>query len=226
LSYSVIKTYAEACSAVEQLGILPLSNYFPDHPSLETLTDPSAWHTGALTDPWLWRDRFATEGVAAYGRFLSSRPLLIARDTFPLVKCLLTPSEHVEERYAAGLLARSTLQIYSLIEENDGIDVRALRKQAGMEGKANKNAFDHTLIDLQNSAEIVISGISERLNDQGNKSGWNSTCYILAERWMEQHKIAPSQLTPTAARAQLFAWLKPRWKENALLFLEKKLPRS
>ena len=223
MSHPIVSTYEEASQIIEQLGILPLSNFIPDHPSLESITPSAAWHTGAKTDPWLWRDRFAGEGVAAYGRFLGSRPLLISRDIFPLLKCLLASPETVEERYEAGLLARSTVQIYRLIQENDGIDVRALRKQAGMQDKADKTDFDRALIELQNTAEIVISGISERLNEQGNKSGWNSTCYILSQHWMEQHAIAPAQLGPSAARAQLFARLKARWDENALDFLEKKL---
>lgn len=225
MSHSIVTTYEEAGQAIEQLGILPLSNFIPDHPSLEAITQPAAWHTGAKTDPWLWRDRFASEGIAAYGRFLGSRPLLISRKLFPLVKCLLAPAETIEERYEAGLLARETLRIYHLIEENAGIDVKMLRKQAGMQNKADKNAFDHALIDLQNTAEIVIAGISERLNEQGNKSGWNSTCYSLAAHWMEQHDITPSSLAPAEARAQLFANLKPHWQESALLFLEKKMNR-
>jgi len=223
LPNQTIKTYEQARHAIEQWGILPLSSFIPDHPSLDTITAPDAWHTGSDTDPWLWRDRFASEGVAAYGRFMSGKPLLVSRDIFPLVRCVLSPSETVEERYGAGTLARETLRIYELIEEHDGIDVKALRKMAGMQDKADKNAFDHALIDLQSTADIVISGISGRLNEQGNKSGWNSTCYILASRWMEEHQLEALLLTPTDARTTLFAWLEPRWEASALAYLRKKI---
>lgn len=218
-----INTYEEACHAVEQWGILPLSSFIPDHPSLEAITSPDAWHTGSDTDPWLWRDRFATEGVAAYGRFIGGKPLLISRDIFPLVKCLLTPVETVEERYEAGTLARSTVRIYELIKENEGIAVQALRKMAGMQDRADKNVFDHALIDLQSTADIVISGISGRLNALGNKSGWNSTCYSLAQRWMDRHNLEALSLTPTDAKAKFFARLETRWKANALAYLQKKM---
>jgi hypothetical protein len=219
----IVKTYEEACQAVHHWGILPLSSFIPDHPSLEAITYPGAWHTGLGTDPWLWRDRFASEGAAAYGRFIGGKPLLVSRDLFPLLKCLLSSPDTVEERYEAGTLARSTLRIYELIEENDSIDVRALRKRADMQQKADKNEFDHALIDLQSTADIVIAGISERLNEQGNKSGWNSTCYIVAERWMEQHKLEPLLLSPAEAKARFFAWLEPRWEMNALAYLQKKI---
>ncbi len=224
MSHLIVKTYAEASRAVEQLGILPLSGFIPAHPSLDSITEPAAWHTGTDTDPWHWRDRFASEGIAAYGRFIGSRPILIAQGVFPLVKCLLASPQTVKERYAAGLLARSTEQIYEIIQHNHGIEVRVLRKLAGMQDKTDKNAFDHALIDLQNTADIVISGVAENRNDNGNKSGWNGTCYMLAEHWMEEHGIKPLSLASADAKTQLVAWLKPRWEENAVLYLQKKLP--
>lgn len=218
-----VETYEEACQAIAHWGIVPLSSFIPEHSSLEAMTRPEAWHTGLQTDPWLWRDRLPAEGVAAYGRFLAGKPLLVARDIFPLVKCLLSPAETLDERYMAGLLARSTVRLYELISEQDGIDVRALRKLAGMQDKADKNAFDHALIDLQSSADILISGISERLNEHGNKSGWNSTCYMLADHWMAEQAITPAKLTRDEAKSQLFAWLEPRWSAEALRYLRGKI---
>jgi hypothetical protein len=223
MSYRIVTTYEEASSAVEHLGLLPLSGFIPGHPSLESITEPGAWHTGADTDPWHWRDRFASEGVAAYGRFLGSRPILIAHGVFPLVKCLLASAHTVNERYAAGLLTRSTVQLYEIIQRHPGIEVRMLRKLAAMQDKADKRAFDHALIDLQNRADIVISGVAENRTEQGTKSGWNGTCYMLAEGWMEEHGITPLQLAPTDAWTQLSAWLEPRWEEQAVWYVQKKL---
>jgi hypothetical protein len=40
-----------------------------------------------------------------------------------------------------------------------------------MQDKADKIAFDHALIDLQNTVDIVISGVAENRNGQGKKSG-------------------------------------------------------
>lgn len=223
MSHLIVKTYAEACKVVEQLGILPLSGWIPGHPSLESITEPAAWHTGTATDPWHWRDRFASEGIAAYGRYIGSRPILIAHGIFPLVRCLLASPQTVQERYTAGLLSRSTVQIYEIIGHHPGIEVRTLRKLAALQDKADKNAFDHALIDLQNTADIVISGVAENRTDLGTKSGWNGTCYMLAERWMEEYRIKPLQLSPADAKTQLFTWLRPRWEEPAVLYLHKKL---
>jgi len=222
LSQTIVNTFEEACDVVEHLGILPLSSFIPGHPSLISITQDTAWHTGTDTDPWLWRDRFAGEGVAAYGRFLAGKPLLISRQMFPLMRCLLAPSETMAERYAAGILARPTARMYDCIRENDGIDVKTLRMLTGMQRTSDKRAFDVSLIDLQSTADIVISGISERLNEHGNKSGWNSTCYMLAESWMEQHGIAPVLLTREEAKTNLYAWIEQRWDESAVRYLKRK----
>jgi len=223
VSHPIVKTYEEARQAIEHLGLLPVSGFLPDHPSLDSITDPAAWHTGTETDPWLWRARFASEGSAAYGRFLGARPLLIAQDVFPLVKCLLASPQTVQERYADGLMARSTVRIYEIIEQHHGIEVRALRKLADMQGKTDKQIFDHALIALQNTADIVISGVAENRTNQGTKSGWNGSCYMLAEQWMHEHGIQPLQLSPADAKTQLFTRLTPLWEEKAIGYLQKKL---
>lgn len=223
LAHPIAITYQDACDVVENLGILPLSSFIPGHPSLVSITRPEAWHTGMDSDPWLWRDRFAMEGVAAYGRFLGDKPLLISREMFPIVHCSLAQSETVEERYAAGLLAKATLRIYNCIRENDDIDVRTLRKLTGMQHSSDKSEFDRSLNELQNTAEVVISGISERLNPQGNKSGWNSTCYLLADTWMERHGIVKAELLPAQAKTKLYAWIEPRWEASAVQYLKKRL---
>ena len=223
MSHPNVNTFEEACEVIEHLGILPLSSFIPDHPSLVSITEDDAWHTGMDTDPWLWRDRFAGEGVSAYGRFLAGKPVLISRQIFALVKCVLSPSEKVADRYAAGNLARSAIKIYECIRKNDGIDVKRLRMLTVMQQTSDKRAFDRSLTDLQSTTDIVISGISERLNVHGNKSGWNSTCYMLADRWMERYGIAPVLFSREEAKTKLYAWIEQRWDESAFRYLKRYL---
>ena len=92
----------------------------------------------------------------------------------------------------------------------------------GMQGTSDKRAFDGSLTDLQSTTDIVISGISERLNEHGNKSGWNSTCYMLADHWMELHGIASVLFTREEAKTKLYAWIEQRWDESAIRYLERK----
>jgi hypothetical protein len=223
LSHFIVNTFEEACEVVADLGILPLSSFIPDHPSLVSITQDEAWHTGMDTDPWLWRDRFAGEGNAAYGRFLAGKPVLISRHLFPFVKCILSPPEKVAGRYAAGNLSRSTTKIYECIFENDGIDVKRLRILTGMQQASDKRAFDHSLNELQSTTDVVISGISERLNEHGNKSGWNSICYMLADHWMERNGIISVECTREQAKTDLYSWIEQRWNESAIRYVQRYL---
>src|SRR6266516_3383913 len=52
---------------------------------------------------------------------------------------------------------------------------------------------------------------------------WNSTCYLLADRWMALHGIAPALCTCEEAKTKLYAWIKQRWDESAVRYLKRKL---
>ncbi|TXK79320.1 hypothetical protein [Paenibacillus sp. N3.4] len=215
------RMYEDVVNIVKEVGIFPLSSFIPDHPSLESITEHNQWHTGLETDPWLWRDRLPGEGVAAYGRFFDKKPLLISAEVFPLVKNLLEDPYTVEERYEEGQLAKSAVEIYQAVAGNEGIDAKELRAVTGMKAKDSKSEFDRSLVELQSKADIVIAGISERLNANGLKSGWNSTCYMTASHWMELHRVQ-AQLAPTPEAKQLFRdLLKERYSEAAGAYLTK-----
>lgn len=213
--------YEDVTKIVKEVGILPLSSFIPDHPSLESITVHEQWHTGLETDPWLWRDRLPGDGIAAYGRFFAKKPLLISAELFPLIKNLLDEPYSVEERYADGELPKSAVELFHAVEENEGIDVKELRSKIGMKAKESKNEFDRALIELQSKTDIVIAGISERLNANGTKNGWNSTCYMTAKHWMELHGIKANTLPTPEAKSQLRALLQERFSAAAAVYLGK-----
>jgi hypothetical protein len=221
MSVELIRTFTDAGKVIQEQGILPLTSFIPNHPSLKAITAPNNWHTGLESDPWLWRDRFAGEGIAAYGRFFAKKPMFISAALFPLAKNALGAEDSVERRYRDGLLSTASLHIFKAIREQDGIDVKSLRKHVGMQQKDDKNEFDKALIELQSSFDVVILGISERLNALGNKSGWNSTCYILAEKWAELQGIELSESTQEAARIELTMQLKQQWDPAAFQYVAK-----
>jgi hypothetical protein len=217
----IVHTYEAAGLVIQEQGILPLSSFIPEHPSLSSITDYSTWHKGTETDPWLWRDRFAGEGIAAYGRFFAKKPMFISYSLFPIIKAALGAEDSIERRYRDGLLSNTTLKLYRVIEEQDGIDVRVLRKRTGMQHKEDKNEFDQSLIELQSSFHIVIDGISDRLNPQGQKSGWNGTCYIIADRWMELHELPMFEGSKQEAKQVLRTFLQRQWNPAAYQYMLK-----
>lgn len=226
MSLEIVQAFEAAGFVIQEQGILPLSSFIPDHPSLESITAPASWHTGTDTDPWLWRDRFAGEGIAAYGRFFAKKPMFIADRFFPLAKGALGAENSVEQRYRDGLLSNATMKIYRAIEAQDGIDARTLRKVTGMQQKEDKNEFDKALIELQSAFHVVILGISEKLNALGLKSGWNSTCYILAERWMELHGLPRFEGSKQEAKQVLQSFLQSQWNPAAYQYMLKILAKD
>ncbi|SDN54914.1 hypothetical protein SAMN04487897_103136 [Paenibacillus sp. yr247] len=213
--------YEDVKKIVKEVGILPLSSFIPDHPSLESITEHEQWHTGLETDPWLWRDRLPGDGVAAYGRFFAKKPLLISAELFPLIKNLLEEPYSVEERYEDGQLPKSAVELYQAVEDNEGIDVKELRAKVGMKAKESKSEFDRSLIELQSKTDIVIAGISERLNANGTKNGWNSTCYMTAGHWMELHGIKTNTLPTPEAKSQFRDHLQECYSSAAGVYLGK-----
>jgi hypothetical protein len=218
---SKLQTFEQATAFVQKIGILPLSSFIPDYPSLESETTPSQWHTGLDTDPWLWRDRFAGEGLAAYGRFFAKKPLLISAELFPLVKNILDDPYTVGDRYEDGTVSKATVDVYQAIANQEGIDVRLLRSNTGLSSKESKSEFDRALIELQSTADIVITGISDRLGANGVKSGWNSTCYMTAEHWMELHGMEKNELPSPEAKVRLRQLLQERCEAKSLAFFYK-----
>ncbi|WP_127578703.1 AlkZ-related protein [Paenibacillus koleovorans] len=218
-----VETYEEAIAVIRKVGILPLSDCLPEHPSLGTITRESAWHTGLDTDPWLWRDRFAAEGIAAYGRFFAKKPILVAASWVPHLIAALQPAKTLRRRYEEGSVSRDVIRLCELIEANDGIDVKVLRRTAGLHGKDDKKAFDDALIELQAAGEAVIAGISERLNEQGTKNGWNSTCYSTARQWLKRNGLKPLQLDREAAKEELLDKFARQASEAAVQKLAKYL---
>lgn len=184
-----VKTYEEAVDVIEKVGILPLAPLIPDFPSLNTITLPEHWHSDTEFDPWTWRTKFATDGVAAYGKFIKKKSILVSRELLPYVKNVLGYTDSVEERYFNGNISTEARALYKLISQEEGIDTRALRIKAGLKEKEKKKLFDHALLELQGSMDIVISGTQVKRNAEGEKNGWSSTAYETYDTWAARNSI-------------------------------------
>jgi hypothetical protein len=185
-----IETYEEAVQVIREVGILPLATLVPQYPSLDSITAKENWHTGSDFDPWLWRAMFPTDGVAAYGKFLKKKSVLISREVLPLVRGVLGSMESVEKRYSDGLVSREALELFKLIREEEGIDTRILRVKAGMKDKEKKKVFDQALVELQGSMDIVVAGTKEKTNEVGEKNGWSSTSFETMENWAARNNVS------------------------------------
>lgn len=218
-----VERYEDAVQAIKEVGILPLSPLIPEYPSLESFTNKADWYTESDRDPWLWRARFPADGVAAYGKFFKKKSILIARDLVPAVKAIIGHDADVQQRYADGLISKTVLELQQLIEANPGIETRALRKLSGLDATEHKKTYDQAITELQAGMDIVISGVRQRLNDNGDKNGWNSTSFETLDHWMSSNQIDSTPIDVNEARRQLQAWLQPRCNPEAMKMFNKLL---
>ncbi|RLQ96307.1 AlkZ-related protein [Falsibacillus albus] len=216
-----VNTFKEAYGLIKELGILPLANLIPDYPSMESITDKSSWHTGSEADPWLWRARFPSEGLAAYGKFIKKKNVLISKEFLPYVHAVLGSNRSIKARYEAGLLSREASLLFNTIRENEGIDTRLLRKTAGMSDKEDKKKFDRGLVELQSSLDIVISGTKMKMNEEGEKNGWSSTSFESMSHWAQNQDIPLKKVDKEKAKKFLLNHFEAHSTENGMKFLDK-----
>src|SRR3954449_8744725 len=116
-----VNTYEEAISVIQEIGFLPLAQLIPDYPSLDSITSKEHWYSGSELDPWLWRAIFPGDGVAAYGKFVKKKSVLISSELLPSIRAILGSPLSVKERYQDGLMSREAVELYAQISENEGI---------------------------------------------------------------------------------------------------------
>ncbi|TYS63477.1 hypothetical protein FZC76_19855 [Sutcliffiella horikoshii] len=218
---STIHTYKEAVAVIKEVGLLPLAPLFDDYPSLGGITPKEAWHSDSEQDPWMWRTQFAADGVAAYGKFIKKKAVFISKDLLPLMLAALASHETMEKRYEKGVVSREALTLFTLISENQGIDTRVLRAQAGMKEKEKKKTFDQALLELQGNLDIVVSGTKEKQDENGEKNGWSSTSYETMKHWCDRNLIETSEWKREEAAEKLMNHFESFTSEAAMKKLKK-----
>ncbi|MDR7240609.1 AlkZ-related protein [Neobacillus drentensis] len=198
-----ISTYEEAVQVIKEVGLLPLSPLIPHYPSLDSITSKEQWYSGSDDDPWMWRARFPVDGVAAYGKFIKKKSVLISCELLPFVRAILGSKDTVAKRFNDGLVSREAMELFRLISEEEGIDTRVLRTKAGMKDKEKKKPFDNALLELQGSMDIVVSGTKEKTNVSGEKDGWSSTSFETLTYWSENNQVEQRKIEMDEAKQEL-----------------------
>lgn len=214
-------TYEEFVELVKQYKIFPFSDLIPEHPSLTSVASDNGWHTGDELDPWLWRVKIVEDEHAAYGKFFGTKASFIQVDLFPQIHSLLTREQSVEERYNNGLMSQHARDIFNIINEAGNIDSRNLRKESGLTHKDQKKDYERALVELQNFADIVITGAQET----DFEGGWSSMCYETSQHWL--NKTLGREVAATADLDSVRASVKEELSEvctaKAMKYLDKKI---
>lgn len=215
-----ILQYRQFIELVQTYKIFPFASFVPDYPSLTALTVHNDWHKETDTDPWGWRIRIAQDGEAAYGKFFGDKACFIDKALFPAIQTALTNNKTVEERYYDGLISHTAWRMYNIIIENEHIDSRELRKLSGLHEKDSKREYDKALVELQNNADVVITGSAK---SSENDAGWNSMCFMSANAWLTSIHSNHETLTVAEAQTEIIEALKVHSSEKAMQYFVKKL---
>ncbi|MGO4549346.1 hypothetical protein AB4Z29_31670 [Paenibacillus sp. 2TAB23] len=219
-----ITTYPEFVQLVDQYKIFPFSDLIPDHPSLTSVAPSDSWHKDNEFDPWLWRVKIVNDEHAAYGKFFGSKLSFVRVSLFPYIPLLLSQGKSVEARFQSGLLSQHARDIYRIIKEAGNIDARNLRKESRLTAKEQKKDYERALVDLQNYADIVITGAQE----SDIEGGWSSMCYETSEHWLYETLSDTPEAPRHLPEAKTFVKteLTEVCTEKALKYLDKKLRLS
>lgn len=198
-----IQTYQEAIEVIKEIGFLPLAGLIPGYPSLDSITSKDQWYTGSEFDPWMWRAKFPGDGVAAYGKFVKKKSVLISKELLPFVRAVLGSNLSLKQRYDDGIVSREALELFTVINEEEGIDTRVLRVKSGMKEKEKKKQFDQALLELQSSMDIVVSGTKEKTDLAGEKNGWSSMAFETINFWAKNNDLALENMEMDEAKSEL-----------------------
>ena len=117
-------------------------------------------------------------------------------------------------------MSRTAYQLYNIISEHNIIDSRRLRKEAGLGAKEDKKEYEKSLVELQNSGDIVITGAVKQNEEV---EGWSSMCYQPSELWLNSLQINEANLSVEEAKQLLSAQLIENCSTKAYRYFMKKL---
>ncbi len=181
----MLHTYSDFLEYADTAGVLAFSGKFIDgFPKLDALTPPSQWHTGdTQTDPWLWKDRAAAENRLAFGNLLGGRKGFIAAKLYPLFYSACRPDGTPEDRYRAGVVKKTVLDVYRLFEAGDALDTSEIRKKLHVTKKDGASAADSAVVTLQREFYVTVCGNRRKVSFDGREYGWPANTYCLADDW-------------------------------------------
>lgn len=168
-------------------GIFALIPY--DWTEQEMIDTPVKWHCGdPEVDPWEWRMRVLEEqDDVAYAKVFFKTSGFITREWYPLFYAVRRQGETFEEAYEKGQASHMAKRIYTLVAGGE-IALHEMKRR-GSFGKADKEAFDRAMIELQMGMFITMTGRKQKRNQFGLEYGWNSTVFCTVEDFWQQRGL-------------------------------------
>lgn len=180
----MLNTYDDFIKYINENKVVPFSDVIEGVPSISTMTESSAWHTGIdESDPWRWKDIAVQNKDCAYGCLLGTKKGFISKAMLPVFYAAFSPVMTIDEIFRSGKLSKIVFDAYKIISSLHSIAIFDLRGMLGVSKKKGASALDGALVQLQQMAKVSICASRQKINKQGIPYGWRSNVYQTFERW-------------------------------------------
>lgn len=172
----IIRTWTELCSAVDELGFLPLLECGLDGFSVEAMTPPENWAGRSEENPWEWRYYAANSGLVAYGKFFRRKAAFVSREWLPVLANFRRRGYDFDALYDDGLAPYRHERIMARFENGERLTSQQLKSEA-----ADSKGLDTALTELMMQTYLVTAGFEQKKNRRGEGYGWPVSVYARAE---------------------------------------------
>jgi hypothetical protein len=191
----VTDRFARAKAAIEKRGILlvyPLTNRAEPRSLWSELHPKSAmrweWDEGAdgrISALWRLREQLATSGEVVYAKWFRGRATFFSRAVFRAILASLAEAGSLR-----GGLARTSVDLLELLEDNSPQSTKELRAAAGLQGRANEGVYTRSLKQLWQ--RLLVVGVGE-VDDGAFPSLAMSATRLRFEELLPESPLSPSQ---------------------------------
>ncbi len=172
----ILRSWEELCSAVEELGFLPLlENGLPGF-SVEAMTPPENWAGRSDDNPWEWRYHAVNSGRVVFGKFFRGKVAYVSKQWFPVLANYRRRGYDFDAFCDDGLAPYRLMRVMQLFEDGGRKSTQEL-KSALPEGKGT----DPVLTELMMRTYLINAGFEKKKNRRGEEYGWPVSVYARPE---------------------------------------------
>lgn len=189
---TLIKTFDEFASYLDEVGFMTLSGNPLGYPNLSTLTEPGQWHTNLDTDPWLWKTRIVEERSASYAKLFLGLPGFISRAWYPVFLAARRGGDSFDDAWEKGVMSPEARRIYQLFDGRTRLAAHEIKQLGGF--TQTKSRYESAMAALQTGMLITVSGMTRMTTLDGRPHSWPVTEYMRVEDWVWYDTVELSKL--------------------------------
>jgi hypothetical protein len=125
----------------------------------------SEHYSEGMDETWTWKDTLPARKRIFYAKILRGKATLISLRMLPYFYALSENFGEIDDyllEYEDGRLTDEAKRVYeALLRHGQPASTGILRREAGLDGKANMTRFDRAVYELQRGFKIAKVGISE-----------------------------------------------------------------